>query len=98
LRQSSENKKPQYDIEDRRNGRQGLVVFLAYIKADGIPKEFQIAASSGHRTLDAKTHKALKSWRFQPGQEGWVEIPFQWDLKGGAQEAPSNLRRQVSRQ
>ncbi|MBX3019924.1 MAG: TonB family protein [Bdellovibrionaceae bacterium] len=97
LRQAPGNKSPQYDVEDRRQGRQGLVVFLAYIKADGLPKEFQLQASSGHRSLDAKTLKALKGWKFQPGQEGWVEIPFQWDLKGGAQEAPSNLRRQGSR-
>lgn len=98
LRQSPGNKVPQYDVEDRRQGRQGLVVFLAYIKADGLPKEFQLASSSGHRSLDAKTLKTLKSWKFQPGQEGWVEIPFQWDLKGGAQEAKTGLRRQVSRQ
>lgn len=97
IRQAPGNKAPQYDVEDRRQGRQGLVVFLAYIKADGMPKEFQLAASSGHRSLDAKTLKALKGWKFQPGQEGWVEIPFQWDLKGGAQEAPSHLRRQGSR-
>lgn len=97
IRQAPGNRLPQYDTEDRRQGRQGLVVFLAYIKEDGHPKEFQLAASSGHRSLDAKTLKALKGWKFQPGQEGWVEIPFQWDLKGGAQEAPSQLRRQGSR-
>lgn len=97
IRQSPGNKAPKYDVDDRKSGRQGLVVFLAYIKADGSPKEFQLASSSGHRSLDAKTLKALKGWKFQPGQEGWVEIPFQWDLKGGAQEAPSNLRRQGSR-
>lgn len=98
IRQSPGNRAPKYDVDDRRQGRAGLVVFLAYIKNDGYPKEFQLAASSGHRSLDAKTLKALKAWKFQPGQEGWVEIPFQWDLKGGAQEAPSNLRRQGSRQ
>lgn len=98
LRQRPGNRKPMYDIEDRKSGRQGLVVFLAYIKSDGAPGEFQLLASSGHRSLDAKTLKAIKSWKFQPGQEGWVEIPFQWDLKGGAQEAPATLRRRVSRQ
>lgn len=91
--QKSGNRRPEYDIDDRKAGRAGLVVYLAYISAAGKPTEFQMLASSGHRSLDAKTLKTIKTWEFQPGQEGWVEIPFQWDLKGGAQEAPSGFRR-----
>lgn len=92
------NKNPEYDVEDRRLGRSGLVVFLAYINKEGKATAFEMVASSGHRSLDGKTLKAIKGWKFKSGQEGWVEIPFQWDLKGGAQEAPSSLRRQnVSR-
>lgn len=91
--QKSGNRRPEYDVDDRKAGRAGLVVYLAYISAAGKPTEFQMLASSGHRSLDAKTLKTIKTWEFQPGQEGWVEIPFQWDLKGGAQEAPSGFRR-----
>lgn len=87
------NKRPEYETLDRREGRQGLVVFQAYVTATGQPKDFQLVTSSGHRSLDLKTLKALRTWQFLAGQEGWVEIPFRWDLRGGVQEAPSTLRR-----
>lgn len=93
FKQKAGNNRPSYDEQDRREGRAGLVVFLAYINNGGSLQDFQLLSSSGHRTLDLKTLKALRNWKFQPGQEGWVEMPFQWDLKGGVQEAPSTLRR-----
>lgn len=92
LRQMPGNKRPQYDSDDRLNRRQGEVAFVAYVSKEGAITEFKLVKSSGHRELDAKTLKALKSWKFYPGQEGWVEIPFQWDLKGDAKEKPATLR------
>lgn len=96
LRQKPGNKRPQYDSEDRFLGRQGQVVFKAYVTKDGSLTQFAILKSSGHRNLDYKTLKALKEWKFYPGQEGLVEIPFQWDLKGGPQEMATGLRTKVS--
>jgi TonB family protein len=96
LRQKPGNKRPQYDSEDRFQGRQGQVVFKAYVTKDGNLTQFEILQSSGHRSLDYKTLKALKEWKFYPGQEGLVEIPFQWDLKGGPQEMATGLRTKVS--
>ena len=93
LKQISGNKRPAYDADDRLKGRQGEVAFLAYVAKNGGIAEFKLIKSSGHRQLDAKTLKALRDWKFQPGQEGWVEIPFKWDLKGGPQEMPATLRR-----
>jgi TonB family protein len=95
LRQMPGNKRPQYDIEDRLKKRQGEITFIAYINKLGYPAKFELLSSTGHRELDQKTLAALKSWRFYPGQEGWVEIPFKWDLKGGVQEKPTPLRRKV---
>ena len=92
LRQMSGNIKPQYDIEDRIAGRQGQVVFHAYVNPDGSLSNFKMIKSTGHRTLDGKTLKALKTWRFYAGQQGWVELPFQWDLVGGAREIKGQLR------
>lgn len=86
LRQMPGNKRPQYDRDDQANGRQGQVSFKAYVSKEGAITELQLARSSGHRELDAKSLKAIKSWKFYPGQEGWVEIPFQWDLKGEPQQ------------
>lgn len=86
LKQVGGNPKPQYDNEDRMKNRSGTVVFQAFVQNDGSLKEFNLVESSGHRTLDSKTLKALKQWKFAAGQEGWIEIPFKWDLTGGAQE------------
>jgi TonB family protein len=96
LRQLPGNKKPAYDDDDRLAGRAGDVAFAAYISREGLPADVKIIKSSGHRTLDLKTLQAIKKWRFYPGQEGWVEIPFNWDLKGEAKEMPALLKRKVS--
>lgn len=96
LKQKPGNKKPEYDVEDRFAKRQGEVAFLAYISKEGVPTQLKIMKSSGHRQLDLKSLKAIRSWKFYPGQEGWVEIPITWDLKGGVQEKPTPLRRKVS--
>jgi TonB family protein len=96
LKQKPGNKKPLYDNEDRLNQRAGEVSFLALINKAGEPVQFKLVKSTGHKTLDLKTLKAIRNWKFYPGQEGWVEIPFKWDLQGGAQEMPATLRRKVS--
>ncbi|KHD88050.1 MAG: hypothetical protein OM95_11030 [Bdellovibrio sp. ArHS] len=97
LRQMPGNPRPQYDREERRRGDQGEVAFVAYINKQGHVSQFRMLKSTGFRNLDTKTLAALKKWRFYPGQEGWVELPFRWDLKGGLQEDGGLLRRSVSR-
>lgn len=93
LRQMPGNPKPQYSVEERFQRQQGLVAFHAYISKSGLPSQFRLTKSTGFRNLDGKTLAALKKWKFYPGQEGWVEIPMQWDIKGGVQEMPTLLRR-----
>ncbi|QDK47176.1 hypothetical protein DOM22_19400 [Bdellovibrio sp. ZAP7] len=95
LKQMPGNPRPQYSEEERLKGNQGRVSFEAYITKDGTPVNFRMKQSTGFRNLDAKTLAALKKWRFYPGQEGWVEIPFSWDLKGGVQEVKGRLRTSV---
>ncbi len=97
LKQMPGNARPTYTQEDRYRRRQGNVVFQAYINSAGKPIKFSMSKSSGHPSLDERTLEALKKWKFYPGQEGWVEIPFLWDLKGGPQPMPSLLRRNASR-
>jgi len=93
LKQKPGNPKPSYDNVERLRGDNGEVVFWAYITKDGSTSQFKIVKSTGHRNLDFKTLKALKKWKFYPGQEGWVEMPFKWDLQGGPREMPTLLRR-----
>ncbi len=93
MRQMPGNPKPSYDYNERLRGDAGEVVFLAYVTRDGSTSQFKMMKSTGHRNLDLKTLKALKKWKFYPGQEGWVEFPFRWDLNGGPAEMPTMLRR-----
>jgi TonB family protein len=95
LRQMPGNPKPMYEPKERRLGHNGNVIFKAFVTQDGRLSNFQLLQSTGHKNLDFKTLKALKQWKFYPGQEGWVELPFKWDLKGGPQEMPTQLRRRV---
>ncbi|MBO9665421.1 MAG: TonB family protein [Bdellovibrio sp.] len=96
LRQMPGNPRPQYDIEERRRGDTGKASFIAYITKEGVPVKFRQTRSTGHANLDSKTLAALKKWRFYPGQEGWVEMPFQWDIKGDAEQDGGRLRAAVS--
>jgi TonB family protein len=95
LKQMPGNPRPQYSEDERLQGNQGRVSFEAYITKEGVPVNFKMKQSTGYRSLDAKTLSALKKWRFYPGQEGWVEMPFSWDLKGGVQEVKGRLRTSV---
>lgn len=97
LRQMPGNPRPQYDREERRRGDQGEIAFIAYISKEGRPTKFRMTKTTGFKNLDAKTLAALKKWRFYPGQEGWVELPFRWDLKGEFQEDGGLLRRSIGR-
>ncbi|WP_413576282.1 TonB family protein [Bdellovibrio sp. HCB290] len=95
LKQMPGNQRPQYSEDERLQGHQGKVSFEAYITKEGFPVQFKMKQSTGFRNLDKKTLAALKTWRFYPGQEGWVEMPFSWDLKGGVQEVKGRLRTAV---
>jgi|GEM_PF-820564 TonB family C-terminal domain len=96
LRQKPGNPRPMYSPQERLLGQKGDVGYLAYITKEGVPTQFRLIKSTGHQNLDSKTLTALKKWKFYPGQEGWVELPFKWDLKGETQEAGGLLRNSVS--
>lgn len=93
LRQKPGNPRPSYDVSDRMNGLSGTIIVNAYVTKEGNLTLFRLIQSTGHRNLDRKTLAALKDWKFYPGQEGWVELPFKWDLKGGVQQKPTLLQR-----
>lgn len=93
LTQVTGNVKPKYSDDDRFNKREGTVSFLAYIGADGSIQKLNLKKSSNHKSLDLKAYAAVQNWRFVPGQEGWVEIPIVWSLKGLADYTGPLLRR-----
>lgn len=96
LRQVPGNPKPIYSVDERLRREQGRVTFQAYVTSDGRLTQFRLMQSTGYRNLDGKTLAALRKWKFYPGQQGWVEIPQIWTLKGDVQEMPVLLRRQFS--
>ncbi len=96
LKQVPGNPKPNYAVEERLRREQGKVVFQAYVTPQGQLTNFRLVSSTGYKNLDGKTLSALKKWKFYPGQQGWVEIPQVWTLKGETEQMPALLRRQVS--
>lgn len=96
LRQIPGNPKPSYSMEERLNRQQGRVIFQAYVTKEGGLTNFRLLTSTGYKNLDGKTLGALKKWRFYPGQQGWVEIPQVWTLKGDVEQMPATLRRKQS--
>ena len=96
LRQIPGNPKPSYSVEERLNRQQGRVIFQAYVTKEGGLTNFRLLTSTGYKNLDGKTLAALKKWRFYPGQQGWVEIPQVWTLKGDVQQMPATLRRRAA--
>ncbi|WP_409478503.1 TonB family protein [Pseudobdellovibrio sp. HCB154] len=96
LRQIPGNPKPSYSVEERLNRQQGRVTFQAYVTKEGGLINFRLLTSTGYKNLDGKTLAALKKWRFYPGQQGWVEIPQVWTLKGDVQQMPATLRRRAA--
>ncbi len=96
LKQVPGNPKPNYAVDERLRREQGKVVFQAYVTPHGQLTNFRLVSSTGYKNLDGKTLSALKKWKFYPGQQGWVEIPQVWTLKGETEQMPALLRRQVS--
>jgi TonB family protein len=93
MRQLPGNRRPQYDVQERLGGLEGTVKFLGFVDKSGQVIKLNLTQTSGYRSLDLKSLQAVKNWKFYPGQEGWVEIPLEWNLKGTAEELPALLRR-----
>ncbi len=83
---------PQYTRDERLRGLQGTCKFLLYVNKNGLPVKVRITKSTGHHELDQKTLNALKEWRFEPGDSGWIEQSFRWELKGSNYAYSKSLR------
>lgn len=97
LRALSGNPNPVYPARDRLARREGVAVILGQVLPDGRIGKLAIEQSSGSAEMDAASVQAFKRWRFQPGQQGWVRKPFQFQLIGDAQEVPAQLGKTLKR-
>jgi TonB family protein len=58
--------KPPYPPQAVHAGIEGVVLLSVTIESSGTASDVNIAASSGHRDLDAAAARAVKRWTFQP--------------------------------
>ena len=85
------NPSPQYPQIDRISSRQGLAIVVGKVNADGTMGNVYVEKSSGSKTLDQEAQNTFKSWKFMPGQEGYVRKPFKFALAGEARELHAHL-------
>jgi protein TonB len=78
---------PVYPRASRRLGESGLVVVRVFVDADGLPRQLQIAQSSGFVRLDEAALDGVRRARFKPPTEngrptaGWARIPIPFELE-----------------
>lgn len=78
---------PVYPRASRRLGESGLVVVRVFVDADGMPRQLQVAQSSGFVRLDEAALDGVRRARFKPPTEngrptaGWARIPIPFELE-----------------
>ncbi len=81
-----QNPKPAYPAMSKRLHEQGRTTIKVLIGIDGLPKQADIAKSSGFDRLDLAAQSTVMRWRFIPGKRGgvpeamWFNVPFNWVL------------------
>ncbi|MFM2084015.1 MAG: hypothetical protein RLY95_833 [Pseudomonadota bacterium] len=81
-----QNPKPSYPAMSRRQGEQGKTIVRVLIGVDGLPKQTELAKSSGFTRLDQAAMDTIMRWRFVPGKRAgvpesmWFNIPINWVL------------------
>lgn len=73
---------PDYPPEAARRNESGTVLVRITVGSDGKPDDVDVLRSSRSRSLDRAATQAARRWRFQPGQAGTVEVPFEFKLDG----------------
>ena len=81
-----QNPKPTYPAISRRLNEQGKTTVRVLIGVDGLPKQTELAKSSGFARLDQAALDTIMRWRFVPGKRAgvpepmWFNIPINWVL------------------
>jgi len=78
---------PRYPRAALRSNIQGIVLLRVLVGSNGLPREVEVADSSGHGLLDrAAVDQVLQRWRFDPARQhgqpidAWVEIPIEFTI------------------
>ncbi|HXM20525.1 MAG TPA: energy transducer TonB [Terriglobales bacterium] len=71
---------PEYTVEARRTGLQGIVVLSSNIGADGIVRDIKVRRPLG-MGLDQKAVEIVQEWLFRPALENGKPIPTKLDVE-----------------
>ena len=75
---------PEYPIGFVTHGAKGRGRFRLTINAkSGLVDEVKIIQSIGYSDLNKLAVKALLQWQFKPGTPSPVEVPVEFDIRGG---------------
>ena len=75
---------PEYPIGFVTHGAKGKGRFRLTINAkSGLVDEVKIIHSTGYSDLNKLAVKALLQWEFKPGTASQVEVPVEFDIRGG---------------
>jgi periplasmic protein TonB len=84
---ATDNRPPEYPALARKRGWQGRVLLAVTVDSDGSVQGVRVQSGSGHELLDEAALRAVREWRFQPGNRGGepvasqVEVPVQFKLE-----------------
>lgn len=74
--------RPNYPLYARQYHQTGEGIFLCHIRSDGTVASVEVRRSTGHGMLDRAAIKALRQWRFQPGDWSAVNVPINFYMSG----------------
>lgn len=72
---------PVYPARERRLGREGVVVLLVAIAADGRVTGVELVRASRWSALDQAALRAARDWRFEPAREGDVPVASELEVE-----------------
>ena len=74
--------RPNYPLHARQYHWTGDGLFLCNIRSDGTVASVDVLRSTGHEMLDRAAIKALRQWRFHPGDMNAIKIPINFSMSG----------------
>lgn len=84
---ATDNRPPEYPALARKRGWQGRVLLAVAVGSDGSVQKVWVHSGSGHELLDEAALRAVRAWRFQPGNRGGapvateVQVPVHFQLE-----------------
>lgn len=74
--------RPNYPLHARQYHWTGEGLFGCNIRSDGTVASVDVLQSTGHEMLDQAAIKALRQWRFRPGDMNAIKIPINFSMSG----------------